>query len=123
MPSLRLLTFLAVSVMGHAAILVPLSNYVLALFDSEEIHSETIVVSISVISQPEATVEENNETREPTHPLHQVAESNDADQPRIDQRNTLVETLPGEAAPNTPEQTLQAAADPLPVRQVPVLIP
>ena len=117
MPSLRLLTFLTVSMMGHAVVLVPLSDYLLALFDNEEIHSETIVVSISVINQAEATVEEKNETVELAQQFEQAEKSKDVDQLRIDKRNAIVEALTEATSPNTPEQTALAANNPVSVEK------
>lgn len=50
MHSLRLTLFMLLSLVGHAAVLVPVSGYLAALFESTDIESETVTVFISVIS-------------------------------------------------------------------------
>ncbi|MDJ0955451.1 MAG: energy transducer TonB, partial [Arenicellales bacterium] len=113
MHSLRLLTFLAVSMVGHAAILVPLSDHLFALFDSEQIQSDTVIVSIRVIDHAGAPAEEKAKISEPTQPLHQTVQPNYTKQRKTNQPNTLVQALLEEPASAVPEQPALVAAEPV----------
>ena len=107
--SLPLLTFLAVSIAGHAALLVPLSRYLPALFDNEVVQSDTVIVSISVISLPENKVEEQSETSRQAPPLHKATQPNHIKSQQTDQHNAPLEALSEDPIPASSERPILAA--------------
>lgn len=69
MGSLRFFVFLMASAAGHAALLVPLSEYMPALLDARKLEADTVMVSITVVGRSELSNHARSDAGEPYQPL------------------------------------------------------